>query len=309
VNGDQANNSARNSGAVYVYARSAGTWSQQAYVKASNSEQDDGFGFSVSISESTMIVGAFREDSSAYGVGGDQTDNDAVSSGAAYVFTRDAQGWSQNAYLKASNPGGARFINDFDVVDGDLFGFSVALSDQTIIVGAPFESSDADGVDGDQSDDSALLAGASYVFNFDGGSNAYDGWIAGFFPGETDMAKIGPFQDPNGDGIANAIAFVIDGSPKTFAENVLPEPSVAGSALTITLPRRSDANAVFGPFIEFSTDLSEWFRANDGENGVTITVDTDFFGSGVDRLRVSIDQAELPENSRNVFGRLGIDGG
>ena len=73
-------------GAVYVFTRTGGVWSQQAYVKASNSESDDFFGDSVALSGDTLAVGAFGEDSLATGVGGSQVDNSAPSAGAAYVY-------------------------------------------------------------------------------------------------------------------------------------------------------------------------------------------------------------------------------
>ena len=86
VNGDQSNNSASDSGAAYVFVRSGTTWSQQAYLKASNTEPYDDFGYSVAVSGDTVVVGASREDSNATGVNGDQANNDLVYAGAAYVF-------------------------------------------------------------------------------------------------------------------------------------------------------------------------------------------------------------------------------
>jgi hypothetical protein len=71
------------SGAAYVFVRNGTSWTQQAYLKASNTEQGDYFGFSVSISEDTIVVGAVGEDSNATGVNGTQTDNSAFHSGAA----------------------------------------------------------------------------------------------------------------------------------------------------------------------------------------------------------------------------------
>jgi hypothetical protein len=67
---------------------------------------DDVFGLSVAISGDTVVVGAFAEDSNATGVNGDQSNNSAPASGAAYVFVRSSGTWSQQAYLKASNTGG-----------------------------------------------------------------------------------------------------------------------------------------------------------------------------------------------------------
>ena len=68
----QADNSAGNAGAVYVFVRSGTTWTQQAYLKASNTGVSDQFGYSVSLSGDTLAVGAFSEDSAATGVNGNQ---------------------------------------------------------------------------------------------------------------------------------------------------------------------------------------------------------------------------------------------
>jgi hypothetical protein len=58
---------------------------EQAYLKASNTEADDQFGWAVALDGDTLAVGAYVEDSNATGVNGDQTNNDANQSGAAYV--------------------------------------------------------------------------------------------------------------------------------------------------------------------------------------------------------------------------------
>jgi uncharacterized protein YkuJ len=153
VNGDQNAYSATNSGAAYEFVREGTTWTQQAYLKASNTDTADYFGCSVSISGDTIVVGAYLEDSNATGVNGDQTNADAGNSGAAYVFVREGTTWAQQAYLKASNTG-----------DGDHFGCSVSISGDTIVVGAYQEDSSATGVNGDQSNDNADNSGAAYVF-------------------------------------------------------------------------------------------------------------------------------------------------
>lgn len=157
INGNQANNSARASGAAYVFTRTGTTWTQQAYLKASNTEGDDYFGHSVAVAGDTVVVGAPGEDSNATGVNGDQTDNSALQAGAAYVFTRVGTTWTQQAYLKASNGG---------EVDG--FGSSVAVSGDTVVVGAPYEASNAIGINGNGGDNSAFQAGAAYVFTRNG---------------------------------------------------------------------------------------------------------------------------------------------
>jgi len=153
VDGDQTDNSKIYSGAAYVFVRSGSTWSQQAYLKASNTDTADYFGYSVAISGDTLVVGAPDEDSAATGVDGNESDNSAHSSGAAYVFVRNGTTWSQHAYLKASNTGA-----------DDQFGYSVAISGSTVVVGAVGEDSNATGVDGDESDNTAPYSGAAYVF-------------------------------------------------------------------------------------------------------------------------------------------------
>lgn len=158
INGNETDNSASNAGAVYVFTRSGTTWSQQAYIKASNTEEFDQFGFSVALSGDTLAVGARYEDSNATGINGDQANNSALDSGAVYVFTRSGTTWSQQAYIKASN-----------AEAGDTFSEpSIALAGDTLAVGVPGEDSNATGIDGDQMDNSANGAGAVYVFTRSG---------------------------------------------------------------------------------------------------------------------------------------------
>ena len=164
VDGDQDDFSAPNAGAVYVFTRISGTWSQQAYLKASNTDAADRFGYSVALSGDgdTLAVGAMSEDSAATGIDGDQDDDSIDNAGAAYIFTRRGTEWSQQAYIKASNTGG--------VLEGDQFGHDVALSGDgdTLAVGAISEDSAATGVGGEQDDDSASEAGAVYVYTREG---------------------------------------------------------------------------------------------------------------------------------------------
>jgi hypothetical protein len=88
IGGNQADDSVFEPGAVYVFARSADAWSQQAYVKASNTGANDKFGTSVALSGdgNTLAVGAYYEESSATGIGGNQADNSAVAAGAVYLY-------------------------------------------------------------------------------------------------------------------------------------------------------------------------------------------------------------------------------
>jgi len=146
-------NGAIDSGAVYVFTRANEVWTQQAYVKAANAGEGDGFGNSVALAGDTFVVGAESEASAATGINGDQEDNSASSSGAVYVFTLGNNGWVQEAYVKASNTGA-----------GDRFGWSVALVGNTLTVGAPFEDSSATGINSRVDDNNAPGSGAVYLF-------------------------------------------------------------------------------------------------------------------------------------------------
>jgi hypothetical protein len=172
VNGDQDDNSVLGAGAVYVFVRDGATWSQQAYVKASNTDAADVFGYQVGLSfdGNTLAVAAQGEDSAAPGVNFDEINNDAGGAGAAYVFSRDGANWTQQAYLKAANP-----------EENDLFGSSIAISDDgdTIVVGALDEDGGQPGVNGDPTDNSGRGSGASYVFSRTGESWSQEAYIKG----------------------------------------------------------------------------------------------------------------------------------
>jgi trimeric autotransporter adhesin len=156
VGGDQNDNSAASSGAVYLFDRdAAGNWAQTAYIKASNAETVDSFGYSLALSGDWLAVSADNEAGGSTGTGGTESDNTKPGAGAAYLFVRDVSGtWSQQLYLKASNAD-----------PNDRFGrSSAALSSSTLVFAAPFEDSNATGVNGDSSNNTVTASGAVYVF-------------------------------------------------------------------------------------------------------------------------------------------------
>jgi hypothetical protein len=113
------------SGTANVFLRTGSSWAAEYDLEASNPDPSDGFGAAVWIAGDSIIVGAPFEDSNATGVGGNQNNNTAVDSGAAYVFSRSGSTWTQDAYLKASNTSAAA-----------LFGEGVALTGDMALVGA-----------------------------------------------------------------------------------------------------------------------------------------------------------------------------
>ena len=164
------NSASQNSGAAYVFVRVNGVWSQQAYLKASNTGDDDRFGFSVAISGDTLVVGAPDEDSTKT----DPSDDSVRKSGAAYVFARSNGVWTQQALLKASNP-----------EPYDQFGYSVGIWGDTVVVGAHEEDGDATGVNGADNND-ARNSGAAYVFARSSGVWTQQAYLKALNTGEND---------------------------------------------------------------------------------------------------------------------------
>ncbi|GGY68216.1 hypothetical protein GCM10011613_10530 [Cellvibrio zantedeschiae] len=137
-----------------------------SYLKASNTDANDWFGWSVVISGDgkTMAVGAPAESSNAKGVNGDQTSNASPTAGAVYVFAKVNGNWQQEAYLKASNteqPGDGFTANIPN--PNARFGYQVALSTDgnTLAVSAINEDSVSIGVNCDPHNDTYLSSAAA----------------------------------------------------------------------------------------------------------------------------------------------------
>ncbi|WP_298609480.1 FG-GAP repeat protein, partial [uncultured Spirosoma sp.] len=141
-----------NAGSAYVLKRQNGTWSQIQKLVASDRAIVDQFGWSVGISGSLIVVGAFQEDEDASG------GNTLSAAGSAYVFSQNQGGtdnWGQVKKLVAS-----------DRAAGDYFGWSVGISGSQIVVGAYQEDEDASG------GNTLTTAGSAYVFGQNqGGTN------------------------------------------------------------------------------------------------------------------------------------------
>ena len=205
IDGDQNDRSIPQAGAVYVFTRTGTTWSQQAYIKASNTgekgianvpDEGDQFGFSIALSAdgNTLAAGAISEDSAATGINGNQNDNSKQSSGAVYVFTRTGAKWTQQAYVKASNTGAM-----------DLFGYAVGLSadGDTMAVSAYDEGSSAREINGVM-DRGRRGSGAIYVFARTGATPSQQTW--------TQTAYLKASNAENGDSLGYDMAISQDGN-------------------------------------------------------------------------------------------------
>ena len=247
INGDQTDNSASGSGAVYIFTRSSDNWSQQAYLKAPNTEANDNFGLSVALSSdgSTLAVGAANEASKATGINGDQTDNSASASGAVYVFARGNAIWSQQAYLKASNTGA-----------GDNFGgrVSLATDGNTLAVGAIAEASNATGIDGEQSSNSAPISGAVYIFSRSDTGWSQQAYIKASNTGDFERFGGAVTLGDNGNTLAVGAYFensnaLISGAVYVFTRSV-----VTWSQQAYLKASNADSNDRFGAAVALTDD-------------------------------------------------------
>ena len=141
-----------NAGAVYVFERSGDSWHQSAKLVASDGDAGDAFGQSVAISGDTIVIGAPHDDDRGDG------------SGSVYVFSRTGSNWEQKAKLAAT-----------DGSAGDLFGISVAVTADTVLIGA------------DLNDERATDAGAAYVFTQAGGEWVQQAKLMASDGAETDI--------------------------------------------------------------------------------------------------------------------------
>ncbi|MDE0301480.1 MAG: hypothetical protein OXN17_22875 [Candidatus Poribacteria bacterium] len=135
VGSPKSDDAGKNSGAAYIFVRDGARWNQQAKLLPEDLVGSDAFGEDVFVYGGTVVVGAPQHSHSGLRF-----------PGAAYVFEREVDNWVQKAKLTAS-----------DAAKSDRFGHSVAMSGNTIIVGAPLHDTNA-GKD----------AGVAYIFVPDG---------------------------------------------------------------------------------------------------------------------------------------------
>jgi hypothetical protein len=161
-------------GAVYVFRRIAGEWTEEQIVTASNPGADDIFGTSVALFGDRLAVGASQEDSGTKGVGS-TPDETAPDAGAAYVFRRVGTVWSQEAYVKAANTDANDHFGEIVSLSGPDGG-----SGDTLVASAPFEDSNAVEVEngtGASADNSIGDSGALYVFKRTGTTWTQEAYI------------------------------------------------------------------------------------------------------------------------------------
>lgn len=282
VGGDQANDDMPSSGAVYLFVRSGETWTQQAYIKASNPNNNDAFGTAVALSQdgSTLAVGAHGERSSATGIGGNQADNTAEAAGAVYVFVRAGTTWTQQAYVKAVNTGA-----------GDTFGTVLALSNAgtTMAVGAPREDSN-----GSFADNSLEDSGAVYLFSRSGVTWTQAAYLKG--PNHDAGDFFGLALALSGDGATIAIGAPVEASNATGVGGDSNNNDYALAGATYVFTRQPDSSWSFEAYIKASnTDANDAFG-----QAVALSIDGNMLAVGAGGEQSNGDGVGSDESSNTA---------
>jgi uncharacterized repeat protein (TIGR01451 family) len=278
------------SGSAYVFERNwggtANNWSQVKKLTASDAAEYDYFGLAVSISGDTIVAGAFL---------GNLSD---IDSGSAYVFERNwggvADNWGQVKKLTAS-----------DAASGDYFGYTVCISTDTIVVGAPYRYGPP------------LGSGSAYVFErnqvgiadnwgevkklvaSDAASSDYFGWAVSI---SGDTIVVGAHgDDDNGESSGSAYLFhIVCGMQQpTLILDPSSDTNPVGTSRTVTATYELDEVPQEGVQIDFF--VTDGPNAGDGGSNTTdISGQASFTytgdgGVGTDTINATaFDQAGAP---------------
>ena len=255
-----------NKGSAYVFVRSGATWSKEAKLTADDRATDDSFGGSVSISGDTVVVGA----------GGDDI-NGKTNAGSAYVFVRTGTTWSQEAKLIASDGAGS-----------DMFGFSVSIDGDTVVVGAMGEDPSNIANAGSAyvfvrsgttwSEEQKLIAGDAAMFDMFGNSVSISG----------DTAVVGASLDWNNSKKGSAYVFLRTGTTWSQQAKLIASDAAAEDYFGISVSISGDT-AVVGAhwddskkgsayvFVRSGTTWSQEQKLTAGSDGAA----GDYFGMSV----------------------------
>ena len=251
---------ANNSGAVLVFTRDpiSRAWTQAAKLKASDAAADDGFGNSVAFDGATIVVGAPGDDSK---------------NGAAYVFSKVSESWSQTAKLTSGTDG---------VADDGFGSNAVAVDGDTVVVGAYAHDS---------------VKGAAYVF-----VKPETGWANG-----TETATLSAAISESGDEFGNSVS--VDGD--TIVVGASGDDGTAlefkGSAFVFVEPASGWAGDGTTPQYNETAKLTSVDRGDDDYFGRSVAIDGDTIVVGAYNANTTVDGSQLKTGSAFVFTKLATD--
>ncbi|MBN1511939.1 MAG: thrombospondin type 3 repeat-containing protein [Phycisphaerae bacterium] len=256
-------------GAVYVYVRSAGTWEPRAMLTASDAAPVDMFGRSVAVDGDLLVVGANGDDDAGQ------------DSGSAYVFVRSGADWMQEAKLCASDGTGS-----------DYFGYSVALSGDTALIGAYRDGTET---------------GAAYVFTRSDGPGtpqwAQQAKLTASDGAETDL--FGYHVSVSGDtALIGAGQHDLVGRPNAGAAYVFSRMDETWTEETRLTASDAAAGDCFGASVALDEDMAVISSLRDGVQAATDA------GSAYVFLRTDgnwTQHAKLTASDVEQFGTFGLD--
>ncbi len=208
-----------NAGTAYFYRRDGETWVREGRVIASDFDGNDNFGQSVAIHDEVAIIGA------------PGSDDNGSKSGAAYIFRRNGEVWTEEAKLLPA-----------DGTESSEFGFSVAINGAYAAVGVLIDS------------EAGALAGAAYVFHDNG-----DSWvqIAKLFP--SDPVQIGTFGislDMDGDRLLVGAQGATGASTSTGAAYLFERDNDLWVQTTKLFAEEPNPGAFFGNAVSIQGDCA-----------------------------------------------------
>jgi hypothetical protein len=268
-------NSKNRQGSVYVYVRSGTSWTQQQKLLASDGAANDEFGYSVGIVGDTIAVGRHNTQT-----GVNRT------RGAVYIFKRTGATWAEQQILTAS-----------DGVEGDIFGTSLALENDTLIIGAQQKNIGSN-----------FFQGAAYIFTRATSSTSFaqqarltanDGGFADIFgyavavSGDTAIVgAVGGAGSGAASGRGWAYVYVRSGSSWTQQQKLLASDGASGDAFgysvgvsgeTAIIGARADvvgSSGEVGSAYVFTRTGATWSEQQK-LTGAETTPRNDFFGNSV----------------------------
>ena len=176
-------------GAAYVYTRDGFKWTEEAILSASDEDEADFFGYSVSVNGDLIGVGASNDE------------ENGSTTGAAYLYRFDGKSWAEEQKLAQSDPTPSAGL-----------GFSIFVQDDTVLVGA-WQAEVGD----------IMFAGAAYLFKYTGVAWQETAKLTSDTPAQGEQfgrvlalsgayAVIGePFDDDGGDAAGAVYGFGVQG--------------------------------------------------------------------------------------------------
>jgi len=233
-------------GAAYIFTRSGTTWTQQQKIQATDKQASDYFGKAIAIDGDTVVVGANYEDT-----GGS-------AAGSVYIFTRSGTTWTQQQKIQAS-----------DKEASDLFGHSVSIDGDTVVVGANYE------------DTGGVNTGAAYIFTRDGTTWTQQQKIqasdieAGDNFGNSvsisgDTVVVGaPYEDTGGSAAGAAYVFTRSGTTWTEQQKIQSSDkqaddyfgnsvSISGDTVVVSAHGEDTGGSAAGAAYIFTRDGTTW---------------------------------------------------